>query len=91
MFGSLIAALLPLAVGLFAIIGTMAILRGLASFTDVSIYALNMTTAMGLALAIDYSLFMVSRYREETANGAPPTRPCVAPCRRRAARCCSPP
>ncbi len=69
-FGSLIAALLPLAVGLSAIIGTMAILRGLAALTDVSIYALNMTTAMGLALAIDYSLFVVSRYREETANGA---------------------
>jgi RND superfamily putative drug exporter len=70
-FGSLIAALLPLAVGLSAIVGTMAILRGLASITDVSIYALNMTTAMGLALAIDYSLFVVSRYREETSNGAP--------------------
>jgi putative drug exporter of the RND superfamily len=69
-FGSLIAALLPLAVGLSAIIGTMAILRGLAAVTDVSIYALNMTTAMGLALAIDYSLFVVSRYREETGNGS---------------------
>ena len=70
-FGSVIAALLPLAVGLSAIVGTMAILRGLAAVTDVSIYALNMTTAMGLALAIDYSLFVVSRYREETRNGAP--------------------
>ena len=69
-FGSFVAALLPLAVGLSAIIGTMAILRALAGVTDVSIYALNMTTAMGLALAIDYSLFVVSRYREETANGA---------------------
>jgi putative drug exporter of the RND superfamily len=68
-FGSLIAALLPLAVGLSAIIGTMAILRGLAGVTDVSIYALNMTTAMGLALAIDYSLLVVSRYREELGNG----------------------
>ncbi len=71
-FGSFIAALLPLAVGLTSIIGTMAILRGLASLTDVSIYALNMTTAMGLALAIDYSLFVVSRYREEIRNGAAP-------------------
>ncbi|HEY3737820.1 MAG TPA: MMPL family transporter [Jatrophihabitans sp.] len=70
-FGSLIAALLPLAVGLFAIIGTMALLRVLGSLTDVSIYALNMTTAMGLALAIDYSLFIVSRYREELHRGAP--------------------
>ena len=71
-FGSFIAALLPLAVGLTSIVGTMAILRGLAAMTDVSIYALNMTTAMGLALAIDYSLFVVSRYREEIRNGAAP-------------------
>ncbi|HWU32403.1 MAG TPA: MMPL family transporter [Marmoricola sp.] len=68
-FGSLIASLLPIAVGISAIIGTMAILRILASVTDVSIYALNMTTALGLALAIDYSLFMVSRYREELRKG----------------------
>jgi putative drug exporter of the RND superfamily len=71
-FGSLIAALLPLAVGLSSIIGTMAILRGLASLTDVSVYALNMTTALGLALAIDYSLFVVSRYREEVRAGTAP-------------------
>jgi RND superfamily putative drug exporter len=69
-FGSLIASLLPLAVGLASIIGTMAILRLLALFTDVSVYSLNMTTAMGLALAIDYSLFVVSRYREEVRAGA---------------------
>jgi RND superfamily putative drug exporter len=69
-FGSVIASLLPLAIGLTSIIGTMAILRGLSTFTDVSIYALNMTTAMGLALAIDYSLFIVSRYREELRGGA---------------------
>ncbi len=71
-FGSVIAALLPLVVGLTSIIGTMAILRGLAALTDVSVYSLNMTTAMGLALAIDYSLFVVSRYREEIRNGAAP-------------------
>ena len=68
-FGSLVASLLPVAVGISAIIGTMAILRILASITDVSIYALNMTTALGLALAIDYSLFLVSRYREELRKG----------------------
>ncbi len=71
-FGSFVAALLPLAVGLSSIIGTMAILRALTSFTDVSVYALNMTTALGLALAIDYSLFIVSRYREEVRTGVPP-------------------
>ncbi|HYU65857.1 MAG TPA: MMPL family transporter [Jatrophihabitantaceae bacterium] len=68
-FGSFVAALLPLAVGLFSIISTMATLRGLALTTDVSIYALNLTTALGLALAIDYSLFIVSRYREEIRAG----------------------
>ncbi len=71
-FGSLLAALLPLVIGLSAIIGTMAILRALAAFTDVSVYALNMTTALGLALAIDYSLFIVSRYREEVHSGRAP-------------------
>ncbi|TAM89576.1 MAG: MMPL family transporter [Jatrophihabitans sp.] len=69
-FGSLIASLLPLAVGIASIIGTLGVLRLIASMTSVSIYALNMTTAMGLALAIDYSLFVVSRYREEVAAGA---------------------
>jgi RND superfamily putative drug exporter len=69
-FGSLLASLLPLVVGLFSIVGTMATLRALATLTDVSTYSLNMTTAMGLALAIDYSLFVVSRYREELRAGA---------------------
>ena len=68
-FGSVIAALVPLAVGILAIIETLAILRILSTLTDVSIYAMNMTTALGLALAIDYSLFMVSRYREELNAG----------------------
>ncbi|MGV9674652.1 MMPL family transporter [Nocardia sp. NPDC003482] len=68
-FGSVVAAALPLAVGLFAIATTLAILRLITLFTDVSIYALNMTTALSLALAIDYSLFIVSRYREELERG----------------------
>jgi len=64
-FGSVVAALLPLAVGGAAIVGTLAILRLLTLFVPVSVYALNLTTAMGLGLAIDYSLFILSRYREE--------------------------
>ncbi|MFT4265282.1 MAG: MMPL family transporter [Nocardioides sp.] len=68
-FGSVVAAAVPLSVGILAIVGTLAVLRGLASLTDVSIYAMNMTTALGLALAIDYSLFMVSRFREQLAHG----------------------
>ena len=71
-FGSIVAALLPLAVGIFSIITTFAILQLFAQFTAVSIFALNATTALGLGLAIDYSLFIVSRYREELAGGHPP-------------------
>ncbi|MEP9382094.1 MMPL family transporter [Nocardioides cheoyonin] len=71
-FGSVVASLLPLAVGLTAIVGTLAILRALSMVTDVSIYALNMTTAMGLALGIDYSLLIVYRYREQLRAGDEP-------------------
>ncbi|MFC4126165.1 MMPL family transporter [Nocardia rhizosphaerae] len=71
-FGSLVSAALPIAIGLFAIAAALGILRVLTAVTDVSIFALNMTTALGLALAIDYSLFIVSRYREELAAGAAP-------------------
>ena len=67
-FGSLVAALLPLAVGVIAIFGTFAELSVLGSITDVSIYSINLTTALGLGLAIDYALLMVSRYREELAK-----------------------
>ena len=69
-FGGLLAATLPLAVGGFAILGSMAVLRGVALVTDVSIFALNVTVAMGLALAIDYTLLVVSRFRDELAEGA---------------------
>lgn len=68
-FGSLVAAGLPLAIGVFSIMTTLGVLRLLAAVTNVSIFALNMTTALGLALAIDYSLFIVSRYREELTAG----------------------
>ncbi len=68
-FGSLISALLPVAMGIIAILGTFAELSILGNITDVSIYAINLTTALGLGLAIDYGLFMVSRYREELAAG----------------------
>jgi putative drug exporter of the RND superfamily len=71
-FGGVMAALIPLAVGGFAILGSMAILRGLAEVTEVSIFAMNLAVAMGLALAIDYSLLLVSRYREEIADGSDP-------------------
>ncbi len=68
-FGSVVAALLPLAVGGFAILGTFLALYVIGGRTDVSIFALNFTTAMGLGLAIDYALLVVSRFREELAAG----------------------
>lgn len=71
-FGGLVAAMIPLTVGCFAILGSMAILRLLADVTDVSVFALNLAVCMGLALAIDYSLLIVSRYREEFGAGAEP-------------------
>lgn len=69
-FGGVFAALLPIAIGGIAIVGGMSMLRLLTFVTDVSIFALNLTTAVGLALAIDYTLLIVSRFREEVAAGA---------------------
>src|SRR4051794_38180753 len=64
-FGSLAAASLPLAIGGTAILGSFAALRAFTSFTDVSVFAVNVVTILGLGLAIDYGLFVVSRFREE--------------------------
>ena len=69
-FGGLVAAALPVAVGVTAILGGLAVLRLISFATDVSIFALNLTTALGLALAIDYTLLMISRFRDELAEGA---------------------
>ena len=68
-FGGIVAALLPLAVGSIAIIGTFLALYLLTLGTDVSIFSINLVTALGLGLAIDYSLLTVSRFREELDNG----------------------
>jgi uncharacterized membrane protein YdfJ with MMPL/SSD domain len=70
-FRSAVAALLPLMIGGLAIVGTFLLLRLANEFVDVSIFALNLTTGLGLGLAIDYSLFVVSRYREEIAKSGP--------------------
>ncbi|MBA0052285.1 MMPL family transporter [Streptomyces sp. AJS327] len=68
-FGSVVAALLPLAIGLIAIAGTFAELYLLGSVTDVSVFAINLTTALGLGLGIDYGLLLVSRFRERLTEG----------------------
>ena len=64
-FGSLAAASLPLAIGGIGILGSFAALRLLTLVTSVSIYSINITTILGLGLAIDYGLFLVGRFREE--------------------------
>jgi uncharacterized membrane protein YdfJ with MMPL/SSD domain len=70
-FRSLVASLLPVMIGALAIVGTFLVLRIASEFGSISIFALNLTTGLGLGLAIDYSLFIVSRYREEIAKDGP--------------------
>ncbi|MFF7195499.1 MMPL family transporter [Streptomyces sp. NPDC008079] len=69
-FGSAVAALLPLAIAVIAILGSFAELSLLADVTSVSNTATNLTTALGLGLGIDYGLLMISRFREQLATGA---------------------
>ncbi|MEB3021336.1 MMPL family transporter [[Mycobacterium] crassicus] len=64
-FGSLVAAGLPVAIGVLSIVGSLGLLALLSVVTPVSNYALNVTTILGLALAIDYSLLVLTRFREE--------------------------
>jgi len=71
-FGTVVAASLPILVGLIAIVATLGGLRLMTEFTDVSVFALNLTTALGIALGIDYTLLVVARYREELAAGRAP-------------------
>jgi len=71
-FGGLLTAALPVVLGGLAIVGSMSVLRLISFSTDVSTYALNLSSALGLALAIDYTLLIISRYRDELADGSEP-------------------
>jgi RND superfamily putative drug exporter len=73
-FASLVAAGLPLVVGGVAIVGAFAALRLLTGLTPISIFAVNVVTVLGLGLAIDYALFIVTRFREELDASAGDTR-----------------
>ncbi|MET8148124.1 MMPL family transporter [Actinoplanes sp. NPDC049668] len=68
-FRGLIAALSPLVIGGIAILGAFVAVRALTYVTDISVFAINVITLLGLGMAVDYSLFVVSRFREELANG----------------------
>jgi RND superfamily putative drug exporter len=65
-----VAALLPVAIGGFSVLGAFAVLRVINSFLSLSPFALNLVIGLGLGLAVDYSLFCVSRFREELGRGA---------------------
>lgn len=66
-FGSVVAASMPLMVGLCSVVGGMAVVRLLAESMEISVFAVNVITLLGLGLAIDYALFIISRFREEMA------------------------
>jgi RND superfamily putative drug exporter len=70
-FRGVIAASVPLLVGMVSIGGTFLVLRVMSIFVDTSVFALNITTAIGLGLAVDYGLLMVTRYREELERDGP--------------------
>ncbi len=71
-FRGVVAALLPIAIGAFALASSAAIVRFGSNFTEIAIFALNVAAFLGLGLSIDYSLLMVQRFREELARGHSP-------------------
>jgi len=70
-FRGVVAASVPLLLGGVSIVGTLFVLRIMSMFVDTSVFALNIATGLGLGLAVDYALLMVSRYREEIAREGP--------------------
>ncbi len=66
-FGSVVAASMPALVGLVSMIGALAVVRVITQFTEVSIFSVNVISLLGIGLAIDYALFVISRFREELA------------------------
>jgi RND superfamily putative drug exporter len=67
-FGGIVAAGLPVLVALVGVAGTLLALLGISSVTEVSVYSVNVVTMLGLGLAVDYALLLVSRFREERAT-----------------------
>lgn len=73
-FRGVVAAAIPLLIGVVSIVGTLFVLRIMSEFVDTSVFALNIATGLSLGLAVDYALLMVSRYREEIAEAGGATR-----------------
>ncbi|QFG23364.1 MMPL family transporter [Actinomadura sp. WMMB 499] len=69
LFGAMVAAMLPIGVAVFSMIGGFAVLHAVTYVTDVTSFALEVVTMMGVGLGIDYSLFIISRFREELQRG----------------------
>src|SRR3954451_2064900 len=70
-FRGLVAAMLPVAVGALSIITSLLLLNALTALVDIDAFAINIVTGLGLGLAIDYSLFLVTRFREELKSKDP--------------------
>jgi uncharacterized membrane protein YdfJ with MMPL/SSD domain len=68
-FRGVVAASIPLLIGVVSIVGTLLVLRVMSTFVDTSVFALNIATGLSLGLAVDYALLLVSRYREEIGRG----------------------
>ncbi|WP_084727448.1 MMPL family transporter [Rhodococcoides yunnanense] len=69
-FGGVTAAAVPLCIGGLSILASLAVMRLLTTFTEVSIFATNIASLVGLGMAVDYSLFVLTRFREELRRGA---------------------
>ncbi len=90
-FRGVVAAAIPLLIGVISIVGTLLVLRVMSGFVDTSLFALNIATGLSLGLAVDYALLLVSRYREEIgARRRHRGRRTAAPCRPPAAPRSSP-
>ena len=76
-FGSVVSALMPTLVGAIAVFGAFAVVRLITGVTEVSVFSINVITLLGMGLAIDYALFVVSRFREELGQQPDPSRASV--------------
>ena len=70
-FGGVVAASMPVLIGVLSVVGALSVTRAIALFTDVSTFAVNTITLLGLGMAIDYSLLVINRFREELRTGQP--------------------